>query len=755
MKKIFILFMCLSAFSTIYSQSVNIIPLPNKIEMGKGVFILTDKVAIIPSRTNLDIYLSGQIKTLTGIKLVVLKKNQKSDGSILLKLDKSLSMDDEAYQLQVSSKSCEIIAKTETGLFYGIQSFLQLLPEKNISKINIPCLKITDSPRFEWRGMHLDVSRHFFPKAFILKYLDLIAMYKMNVFHFHLVDDQGWRIEIKKYPKLTELGAWREDDTDKPWNYFIYPTNDKSKKLYGGFYTQNDIREIVKYATDRKITVVPEIEMPGHCGAMLEAYPEFSCTGKPWRKNPKLGWEFSDPVCVGNEQTYEFLENILSEVMDLFPSKYIHVGGDECKKTTWESCPKCQARMKAEGFTHPEQLQSYLIQRIEKFLLSKNRKLIGWDEILEGGLAPEATVMSWNGIAGGVKAAKMGHRVVMTPDTHCYFDFPQFNEMDKGGNNISLEKVYHFEPISSDLSPAETKFVLGAQGNVWTERMITSQKVEEMVLPRMLALSEVLWTDTLNRNYEDFLKRINSHYLRLKTQNYAFNIPPPTGMLSSNLFINQTLVTLINKESKGDIYYTTDNSEPNLNSPKYTSAVEIKSEMTLKAKVILPNGIESAVVTGKYIPAQFIEPEKVDISKLKSGVKYNYYEGVISKMADFPTLSLKSSGIADKFEFPKTYDPLYFGLLLEGYIYIQQDGIYSFYTSSDDGSMLYVANELVVNNDESHGNQERSGQIALKAGYHKIKAMYFQSGGGMSFKVMMKTEKGGKIEIATSILMYL
>jgi hexosaminidase len=226
-------------------------------------------------------------------------------------------------------------------------------------------------------------------------------------------------------------------------------------------------------------------------------------------------------------------------------------------------------------------------------------------------------------------------------------------------------------------------------------------------------------------------------------------------MLSSNLFINQTLVTLINKESKGDIYYTTDNSEPNLNSPKYTSAVEIKSEMTLKAKVILPNGIESVVVTGKYIPAQFIEPEKVDISKLKSGVKYNYYEGVISKMADFPTLSLKSSGIADKFEFPKTYDPLYFGLLLEGYIYIQQDGIYSFYTSSDDGSMLYVANELVVNNDESHGNQERSGQIALKAGYHKIKAMYFQSGGGMSFKVMMKAEKGDKIEISTSILVYL
>lgn len=755
MKNSTILLLLFSVLTSTFSQSINIIPKPNKIENKSGIFVLSNKVVAISPRTYLDKYLSSQIKTLTGIKLSTSSKNQKVGSTILLKLDKSLTIGDEAYQLEISSKRCRIIAKTETGLFYGIQSFLQLLPVKTASKINIPCLKISDSPRFAWRGMHLDVSRHFFPKAFILKYLDLLAMYKINVFHFHLVDDQGWRIEIKKYPKLTELGAWREDDTDKSWSYFVYPTNDKSKKLYGGFYNQNDIREIVKYAAERKIMVVPEIEMPGHCAAMLEAYPEFSCTGKPWRKNPKLGWEFSDPVCVGNEQTYDFLQNVLTEVMELFPSKYIHVGGDECKKTTWENCPKCQSRMKVEEFTHTAQLQSYLMQRIEKFLLSKNRKLIGWDEILEGGLAPEATVMSWNGIAGGVKAAKMGHQVVMTPDTHCYFDFPQFNEMDKAGNNISLEKVYHFEPISIDLSSTESEFVLGAQANVWTERMITTQKVEEMVLPRMIALAEVLWTDTLNRNYEDFVERMNTHYLRLKTQNYSFEIPPPTGMLSSNLFVNQTQVTLKNNESKGEVHFTTDESEPNLNSPKYTSPILIKSKTTLKAKVILQNGFESAVITGKYIPAQFFKPENVDTTKLTNGLKYNYYEGVISKMSEFGSLNFKTSGIVDKFEFPKTFDPLYFGLEMEGYIRISLDGIYTFYTSSDDGSMLYVANQLVVDNDGSHGNQERLGQIALKAGYHKIKAMYFQSGGGMSFKVMMKTEYGNKAEIFTSLLKHL
>lgn len=509
-----------------YSQEINIIPKPSNTEIQQGRFELTSNTDIVSARgSKLHNYLQAQIQELIGMKLSVVKSTRKSTSAIKLTLNSKSKIGKEGYEIIITQNCCEIISKTENGLFYGIQSLLQLIPSTPVTQCYIPCLKIKDAPRFTYRGMHLDVSRHFFPKSFIFKYLDLLAMHKMNVFHWHLVDDQGWRIEVKKYPKLTEIGAWRPDDTDKPWNYFVYATADKTKKLYGGYYTQSDIREIVKYATERQITIIPEIEMPGHCAAVIEAYPELSCSGKTWRKDETLVWEFSDPLCIGNEQTFEFLENVLTEMFSLFPSKYIHIGGDECKKSTWLACQKCQTRMKVENLKHEDELQSYLNKRIGKFLASKNRELIGWDEILDGGIAPEATVMSWRGMEGGIKAAQLGHRVIMSPESYCYFNFPQTEDSIKQDKYITLEKVYSFDPVPEKLTKKETNYIIGAQANVWTEYMINEGQIEQMILPRMTALSEVLWSDKKNLNFDDFAKRLGFFFPRLKVLNYNYFTP--------------------------------------------------------------------------------------------------------------------------------------------------------------------------------------------------------------------------------------
>jgi hexosaminidase len=396
---------------------------------------------------------------------------------------------------------------------------LQLFPpaiesEEEVQGIpwTIPQLEIEDKPRFTWRGMHLDVSRHFMPKEFIKRYIDMISRYKMNIFHWHLTDDQGWRIEIKTYPKLTEIGSWRSLNGNP----------------YGGYYTQADIQEIVEYAQSRFVTVVPEIEMPGHAVAALAAYPEFSCTEEPF--TVETTWGIFDGVyCAGDDNTFEFLENILSEVIEMFPGSYLHIGSDECPKKHWKQCPKCQARITTEGLKNEHELQSYFVKRIGEFLLSKNRHLIGWDEILEGGLPPEATVMSWQGIKGGIKAAQLGYDAVMSPESHCYFDWYQSldrqREPEAIGGYLPLEKVYAFEPVPSDLTAEQAKHILGAQGNVWTEYIKTPEHVEYMVLPRMCALAEVVWSDKQLRNLEDFLARLSLHYTRFDALGVNYRHP--------------------------------------------------------------------------------------------------------------------------------------------------------------------------------------------------------------------------------------
>ncbi|MBI9055889.1 MAG: beta-N-acetylhexosaminidase [Bacteroidales bacterium] len=513
----------------IENVEINIIPKPLNVEKINESFTFNKRTKIVIEQGNIEyekvaLYLKNEIKDYFGYDLSIKSTNDHiHKNAIFLIHESDRKFEKEEYQLEVDTKIIKISSSAANGSFYGVQTLLQLFEvnksEQNISfSKTIPGVKISDKPRFEWRGMHLDVCRHFYDKEFVKKYIDLLAMHKMNTFHWHLTEDQGWRIEIKKYSKLTEIGSYRSETMV-----------DKNREEFDGqehsdFYSQEDIKEIVQYASDRFITIVPEIEMPGHSLAALAAYPEFGCTGGPYEVS-KVWGVFDDVYCAGNDKTFEFLENVLTEVIELFPGEYIHVGGDECPKAEWEECPKCQQRIKDEHLKNEFELQSYFIKRIEKFLISHNKKLIGWDEILEGGLAPEATVMSWRGSKGGIAAAKMGHDVVMSPNNECYFDHYQGKPEEEPlaiGGYTDLKDVYNYEPIPAELSSEEAKHILGAQANVWTEWIATEDHLEYMVLPRMCALSEVIWQKPENKDFEVFKSSLNKHFLRLENKGYNF-----------------------------------------------------------------------------------------------------------------------------------------------------------------------------------------------------------------------------------------
>lgn len=441
------------------------------------------------------------------------------DGEVFDGISDSDKLKSEAYQISVSDRGIEIVGATEAGLFYALQTFRQMLRDKNGSKKeSLQQAIIIDSPRFPYRGMHLDVGRHFFSVTFVKKYIDLLAMYKFNRFHWHLTEDQGWRIEIKKYPLLTEVGAFREG-TEYKGKFLDKPEVVKGR--YGGFYTQEEIKEVVAYAQARKITIIPEIELPGHSSAALAAYPQLGCLDKNYKVSQSFG--IKEDIYCPKEETFQFLENVLAEVVELFPSEYIHIGGDEAPKTQWQQSEFAQAFIKDNKLKDEDGLQSYFIQRIENFLKTKNRKIIGWDEILEGGLAKDATVMSWRGVQGGIDAAKQKHQVIMSPIQFTYFDLYQgsvTSEPQALGGYVPIDRVYGFEPVPSELSKAESAFILGGQGQVWTEYMKTPEKVEYMVIPRIFALAEVLWTQASNKEWNDFKNRVPNQYRLVAEHQY-------------------------------------------------------------------------------------------------------------------------------------------------------------------------------------------------------------------------------------------
>lgn len=495
-------------------KEIDVIPMPRSVEYHSGNFTISTETKFYTnlsaeSRQALTDYLEG-----TSLSSVSFAESATGNNGIELNLcDSSIVTGNEAYRIEIDKKGVRLSANTETGIFYGLQTLLQLL--NNGDNKTLPALTINDSPRFPYRGLHLDVSRHFFDKEFVKKQLNAMAYFKMNRLHWHLTDGAGWRIEIKKYPRLTSFAAWRPFDKLNDWwvGGRTFCEQDDPRAV-GGYYTQDDIREVVAYAADRHITIIPEIEMPGHSEEVLATYPELSCSGKPY---------VNADFCIGTEKTFEFLENVLLEVIDLFPSEYIHIGGDEASKSSWKTCPRCQRRMADEHLNSVDELQSYMIHRIEKFLNDHGRKIIGWDEIIEGGLSPTATVMSWRGEEGGIKAVKAGNQAIMTPGKYCYLDAfqdaPNTQPMAIGGY-LTLEKVYSFEPVPDSLSTKEAELILGVQGNVWTEYIPTPEHFEYMIYPRILALAEIGWSPSGGKKWDNFHTRALQAVNILREQGY-------------------------------------------------------------------------------------------------------------------------------------------------------------------------------------------------------------------------------------------
>ncbi|MDV2449370.1 beta-N-acetylhexosaminidase [Elizabethkingia anophelis] len=616
-KALISLLMYAAPFLVSAQNNFDIIPKPSSVSLKNGEYIFpqTIKISISPEFADVKPLLS-EYSALKGGKDIVSTKNINS-GDIRIVKDQQNKFAPGAYRLSVNNKGIQIESSDITGAINGVHTFVQLgLLQKDPSRLSYA--SIEDQPRFSYRGLHLDVSRHFYPFSFLKKYIDLMALYKFNNFHWHLTDGAGWRLEIKKYPELTNKAAWRTHANWKDWwqNGRQY-TEQGNPNASGGFYTQKEAKELVKYAADRGINILPEIEMPGHSEEVLAVYPELSCSGKPYTQS-----EF----CIGNPKTFEFLQNVIDEVLEIFPSKYIHIGGDEADKKHWASCPKDQALMKKEGLKSVDELQSYAIRKMDQYLQSKGRKLIGWDEILDGGLTPGATVMSWRGESGGIAAANAGHDVIMTPGEFLYFDSYQTDprtQPEAIGGYLPLDKVYSYNPVPAVLKKEKAKHVLGAQANLWAEYVPTTEHVEYMVFPRALALAEVNWTALENKNIQDFTKRLQSHYkiLQQLQVNYyrpSYNIysivkfDPSSGTNTVSLVTEQ-----MNSEN---IRYTLDGKEPTNESLIYKEAFIINKSAKVKAAYFM-----NAIKTGPVLDLD-IDIHKAIGRKVIYNNKWDGYE---------------------------------------------------------------------------------------------------------------------------------
>ena len=622
-KHLFVLGVCLLSLSVITCtlsvvlNTNSVIPYPNSLVPEEGSFVFNKKTKMICT-LSLDSAsqevvrnFSALLNNVAGLKTECIVEEEKGEKNIVF-FDLDTSIANEGYSLDIDPSKIIIKASSAAGFYYAVQSLKQLLPiavygdkeSDSVEKWEVPCVHIDDAPRFSYRGMHLDVARHFFSVDEVKRYIDLLAMHKLNVFHWHLTDDQGWRIEIKKYPKLTEVGSIRKH-TMVEKNFDQYDNTP-----YGGYYTQDQIRDIVNYAKERFITIIPEVDLPGHMVAALASYPSLGCTGGPYEVQGMWGVH-PDVLCAGKEETYEFVTDVLSEVIELFPSRYIHIGGDECPKDRWKKCPLCQARIRKLGLktdkehTAEERLQSYFMTRVEKFLNENDRQIIGWDEILEGGAAPNATVMSWRGTDGGVQAAKLRHNVVMTPNTYLYFDYYQSEDTQAEplaiGSYVPLERVYDFEPVPDTLDNDSKKYILGAQANLWTEYISDFKQVEYMLLPRLDALSEVQWTRPENKNWVNFLDRLqhNIQVYDLKGYNYGkhiFGINPEYRIIPEKHCIEVTLRT----QGDAPVYYTLDGTVPTEKSTRYTQPIELTENTDLKAIVVRP-GMKTNMFEKEYV----------------------------------------------------------------------------------------------------------------------------------------------------------
>jgi hexosaminidase len=718
---ILIISMMLCMFSQYASSTINVVPKPNLVNEMGGTFTFKQGMFIVaPLHSGAVALLKSKLDHAAGICLQLTLNKKKA--AIILSIDTVDVHTPEGYQMNIDKNCISIKAATETGLYYGIQTLLQLLPpqiENNQlvkATWKVPCVSITDAPKFAYRGILLDACRHFISVAHIEKLLDVLAMYKINWLHWHLTDDQGWRIEIKRYPKLTQIGATRTDENGKP---------------NSGYYTQDQIKEIVKYAAARHIEVFPEIEMPGHALAALAAYPQYSCTGGPFKVRTTWGIE-KNVYCAGNDSMYAFLSHIFDEVYTLFPSHYIQIGGDECLKDRWKECPKCQARMKSEGIKSEDDLQNYFEKRIVKILEKKGEKIIGWEQILEGGDIPSATIISWSGEKGCINAVNAGHDVILTTVPPLYLDFYQGSplcESVKIGGLTTLQQVYVYNPIPNAISPAMVHHVLGLQGNLWSEYLYTPHLFDYQLFPRALAIAETGWTKPTNKDVNDFIRRMDDQQIRLDEHQINYYIPMPEGNLNYMEFSDSLrLPFTTNRPVK--VVYTRNGTTPIIHSKTYTTPILITKTTTLKLRSILPQGKMSAVRTirlTKTVPLQGIDT----LAHLQQGLRLKYTgKGYYVRVNQLKEVrQWKDSIVSQPNEFfnlvpidkdGKSYPEQTQGAgIFTGYLYIAHAGLYRLQCEADE---LIVNNRLLINNE---GKIKKSVltdiTVPFQAGYHPIK----------------------------------
>ncbi|MCW3466200.1 family 20 glycosylhydrolase [Chitinophaga nivalis] len=739
-----------SAFAQ--SQRYPIIPYPQQLVPQAGTFDITagtklvlpaDAAAFTPATAQLEQLFTRAL----GKPLAVATKADK--GAIVLQQNPALA-GAEDYTMEVTPQQLLITAKTGTGFFRAAQTLRQLMPPaietatgKRLAKIAIPAMQLKDHPTYDWRGMHLDVSRHFFSITYLKKFIDLLALYKMNKLHLHLTDDQGWRIEIKKYPLLTTQGAWRTfnnqdsvcmkkaiDNPDMAIDEEHIIRKD-GKTWYGGFYTQEQMKDIIAYAADRQIEIIPEIDMPGHMMAAIKAYPFLSCS-------EETGWgkDFSTPICPCNESTFTFAEDVFTEIAALFPSKYIHLGADEVEKSSWASSPACAAVMKANNLKTVEELQSYFVKRMEKFFNSKGKVLIGWDEILQGGISPTAVLMYWRAWVpdAPVQAARHGNKVIMTPGNPLYFDgTPDRN---------SIYNVYHFEPVPKGLTPEEATHIMGAQANIWTEYIASEKRADYMFMPRMTALAEVLWTH--RPDYEGYLQRLQAHYKRLDNLGIHYRLPDLDGFTEDNVFVDKGSLQVKKPLTDMTIRYTTDGSIPDAKAKVLPGSLTITRPDTIRLAAFSPAGNRGDIYTLRYRQQNYLKATVV--KDAFPGLQLDYYQGAfksataIKPMADS---SLRVANVVIPEGMGKGGGA--FGARIKGYIQVPATGIYSFYLTCDDGGILYIDEQEVVNNDGWHAPVQKSGQVALEKGWHPLQVAFVEGGGGYTLRLEYSIN-GGKLQ---------
>ena len=712
---------------------VNIVPRPVTLNRLAGAFLLNDQTRILAtdreSRRIAGLF-SDYLLSQRGLRLRLVGVPPPRGNLIVFDRDRSGTLPEEGYRLSVGPDRVRVSGQA-AGLFYGMQTLTQLLPAQQQAAVELPGLEITDYPRFGYRGLLLDVGRHFFPVTYLKKLLDLAAQYKINRFHWHLTDSEGWRIQIRKYPRLAGSQAGQADRDGAGAQY----------------YTQAQIRDLVAYAQARFITVIPEIEMPGHSGAAVAAYPYLAC--------PR-----GDAIVLcPTEKTFAFVRDVLREVAGLFPGPYIHIGSDEVDKSGWRNSPEAQAVMKRNGLKDEDQLQSYFVKRVGTFLKSIGKQTIGWDEILEGGLATGVVVMSWRGEAGGIEAARLDHSVIMAPSEYCYFDYGQGDparEPANIGGFVPLDKVYGYDPIPKEMPENKRQYVLGAQASVWTEYIATSDYLEYMLFPRLLAFSEAVWSPTAGRDYAGFRRRLVYQLGRLDRQEVRYRIPEPDGLQDLYTTTSDHAVIELNSLLPGSrIYYTLDGHDPDEASMRYEAPLPLElpldQKRTLNLIVVAPGGRRSTVYGATFLRRGYLDA--IAEAAGQPGLQYSLFEGTFKSARALGESTPASSGVTDSLELQQFNRQLNYGVRFKGTLSVPADSYYGFAVESDDGSVLEIDDEVVVDNDGNHPIRLVTGHIPLRRGLHRFQLRYFQAEGGATLRVSWAAG-GGELQPLTGPVLF-